>query len=65
MTRDDFDYYRKAIMRGSYYRIVPMRGRCYFEILDYTDQWLGAECSNDDVLALLSGITCKSVPGEV
>ena len=65
MTSNDFDYFKASIMRGAYYRVVEMYGKWLVELLDYTDMWIAAECNGEELLNLLSGTTCKSVPGEV
>lgn len=52
-------------MRGAYFRVMKMNGAWRVELLDYTDMWISAECSSEEIAELLASVTCKSVPGEV
>lgn len=65
MDRNDFDYFRASIIRGAYFRVMRMNGAWRVELLDYTDMWISAECSSEEIAELLANVTCKSVPGEV
>lgn len=52
-------------MRGAYFRVMRMNGAWRVELLDYTDMWISAEGSSEEIAELLASVTCKSVPGEV
>ena len=65
MDSNDFDYFRASIIRGAYFRVMRVNDAWRIELLDYTDMWIAAECSSEEIAELLSSVTCKSVPGEV
>ena len=65
MNSNDFDYFRASIIRGAYFRVMRIGEAWRIELLDYTDLWIAAECSSEEIAELLANVTCKSVPGEV